>query len=92
MSGPRPGSRTWSLARMAPGDVQLYLAPSGRSAALMQQVRSDIGRIGGDAKTFQQALIVGVELATRRVHDIVKVSRLPGGPLKTSPVPKNDHS
>jgi hypothetical protein len=73
---PRVGSRTWELSRMFPGDVRLYAAPSGRLSVLMSMIRVDIGRIGGDATTFNQSHILGVEPSTKTVIDIVKVTKL----------------
>jgi hypothetical protein len=73
---PRVGSRTWELSCMHPGDVRLFLAPAGRLSTLMQQIRTDIGRIGGDATTFNQSHILGVEPSTKTVIDIVKVTKL----------------
>ena len=83
MTGPRIGSRTWALSRLAEGESLLLEAPPGRGAAFMQQIGVDCRRAGG---AFSQALILGVEPNRRLVVDIVRVTRTPTL-AKTSPVP-----
>lgn len=85
--GPRVGSRPWALSRLEPGESMLLEAPPGRTQAFMQQIAADIHRTtdGG----YSQALILGVSPSDRSVVDIIRVTRAPGGPSKTSPVPKN---
>lgn len=85
MTGPRIGSRPWKLSQLAPGESLLLEAPPGRTQAFMQQIGADIHRTtdGG----FSQALILGVSPSDRSVVDIVRVTRHPGGPSKTPPVP-----
>jgi len=61
---------------MKSGESLLLQAPNGRLQSFMAQIRVDIGRVGGDASTFNQSHILGIEPSTRTVLDIVKVTRL----------------
>lgn len=74
MSGPRVGSRVWTLSRLEPGERLLFEAPPGRTAAFMQQISSDIGRANLRG-ALSQSLVIGVKLDTREAIDIVMVSR-----------------
>lgn len=76
MSGPRPGSRPFLLSNMKPGDSALLEAPLGRLQPFMNQIAVDIGRCGLNGK-ITQSTILGVELSTRQVYEIVRVTRLP---------------
>lgn len=58
---------------MKPGDRILLEAPSGRLGPFMQQVRVDIDRAGMTG-LLTQSHVLGVEVATRAVLDIVLVS------------------
>ena len=70
----RIGSRPSMINRLAVGESLFLQAPTGRLGQFMQQVSSDIQRIGLKGKV-SQSLIIGVESATREVYDIVKVTR-----------------
>lgn len=70
---PRPGSRTWLIANMQPGDVLLFERKEGGPVgALMQQIGTDIRRAGLGGKVLQTHLIA-IQPTTRDVHDIVRL-------------------
>lgn len=73
--GPRIGSRPWKLLQLEPGECLLLSAPSGQPLqAFMQNIASDITRNGLKGQ-LHQSLILGIEISTRQVYEIVKVSR-----------------
>lgn len=84
MTGPRAGSRVSALLAMEVGDELFFKAETGNAARLMQQISTDIGRAGLRGEVTQ-SLIVGVELATREVFEIVRVHRGNFAKLKETP-------
>lgn len=75
--GPRIGSRPWKLMQLEPGEAMLLQAPKDQPLqSFMQNIASDITRNGLKGQV-RQSLILGIEVATREVHEIVKVYREP---------------
>lgn len=70
----RPGSRAWQLLRLKHGESLFLHAPPGRLTQFMQQIGVDIRRIGM-GKQLSQRLLIAVEPASRRVYDIVRITR-----------------
>lgn len=74
-TGPRVGSRPYLLANMKPGERAWLEAPTGRAQAFMQQIAADILRSGTQG-LITQALILGIQPSTRKVYELVMLTRL----------------
>jgi hypothetical protein len=59
---------------MKPGQVELFMAPRGRSQAHMQQVAADVTRCKLQGKV-RLSLVLGIEVSTREVIEIVMAIR-----------------
>lgn len=74
-TGPRPGSRPFLLANLKHGQRAFLEAPAGDVQRFMQQVAADISR-GGLKGRVTQALVVGIQLNNRAMHELVMVTRV----------------
>ena len=71
--GPQPGSRSWMIMNMEPGDVLLFENKNGGPVGpLMSQIGVDIRR-AGLAGVVVQTHIIGIQPTTRDVYDIVRL-------------------
>lgn len=70
----RVGSRTDILSRMSPGEELFLRAGVGRASILMQQISTDIGRAGLRG-LISQSLVLGIEVSTREVVELIFVRR-----------------
>lgn len=76
-AGPRVGSLTWTLQNIEPGCCHLFAVPEDRTnQVFMQYVASGISRTGMSGQ-YHQTLVLGIELSTRKLIEIVKVARDP---------------
>lgn len=81
-AGPRIGSLTWTLLNIEPGCCHLFAVPEDRTNQVyMQYIASGISRTGLQGK-LHQTLVLGIEVSTRKVIEIVKVARDELPPVK----------
>lgn len=74
-TGPRKGSRPYLLLNLKPGERAVFMAPPSGASKLMQQIWADVARNGLGGK-IRQSLVIGVEVSSREVIDMVLVTRL----------------
>lgn len=74
MTGPRIGSRPWTLTRLEPGESAVFETRAGNGLRLMQQIGVDARRV---SVPVTQVLLLAVEPSARTVTDIVRVTRTP---------------
>lgn len=74
-NGPQRGSRNWLLNQLEIGESCLFETEAGNSLKLMQQLGAGFARTL-PTKRFTQELVLGVFPHTRKVIDIVRVTRL----------------
>lgn len=81
-AGPRAGSLAWTLQNIEPGECHLFCVPSGKTTQVfMQYVASGVSRTGLQGQ-LHQTLVLGIEVSTRKVIEIIKVARDPLPPAK----------
>ena len=68
-------ARTTALSSLRQGERLLLEAPTGKVGLFAQQVAEDIRRLGLQG-VLQQSLVLGVEVSTRSVLEIICVTRL----------------
>lgn len=69
---PRPGSRSYAILNLKPGESLIYEAAPGKSQPLMQHIGIDARRVGVRVSV---ALLLAIELKTRAVAELVRVTR-----------------
>ena len=69
---PRPGSRPYALANMAPGSSLLFEAPKGMVVKRMGQIGVDASRVG---VSITMSHFLAIQPNTREVIEVIRVTR-----------------